>query len=87
MSKLVSIRLDDDIVDMIESFDGKNFTDKFHRLCRFKSGEFSMIESRYQKYKSECSSLLDQIDKYRSIVNRLEHLSSVIEDLIIFADD
>ncbi len=87
MSKLVSMRLDDDVVKIIESVEGKNFTEKFHNFCRFEHDHYIRLSNDVNWFKKQRSSLLDDINKYRSVVRRLSYLSGKIEDLIIYVED
>ena len=75
MSKLVSIRLDDDVLDVIEHFEGKTFTEKFHNLIRFKDKEFKSILSDYKFYKSERERFRSDLWKQRELLDRLHELS------------
>lgn len=78
MSKLVSIRLDDDVVRMIESVDGKNFTEKFHNLVRDSFREYERVQARFESLRSSSDEYCSQILYQRDLIDKLEHLANLV---------
>lgn len=87
MSKLVSIRLDDDVVEMIETVKGKNFTEKFHNLVRNSFREYERIQKNYDFLRSSSEDYRSQILFQRDLIDKLEHLANLVcSQIDIFED-
>ncbi len=84
MSKLVSMRLDDDVIALIDSFKGKNFTDKFQNLVRFYNHSLPVARADYKRLIEQSELELVNINKYKDIYRYLSRLSA---QLAIFMAD
>lgn len=75
MSKLVSMRIDDDVVEIINSFHGKNFTDKFQNLVRFYSEQLPTAQARYQCSKERTAKEYKKLEEYTAVSKYLSKLN------------
>ncbi len=82
MSKLVSIRLEDDALRMVEMMDGKNFTEKFHNLIRWHRDIYEKLQIEYIREKSALDSLRSEYKKLSGTFSRLKSLARSAEMLI-----
>ena len=74
MSKLVSIRLDDDVIFKINSMPGRTFSEQFRNLVYFKQDEYNKLIDQYLMYKREYDKLVDDC---RELNRRFYALSEV----------
>ena len=88
MSKLVSMRLDDDIVDLINAQEGKSFTDKFQRLVRDCQTLYSDAKARANAeqaradfYSKNIKDLCYQISCLKTALRRMDISISDFEHL------
>lgn len=87
MSKLVSMRLDDDVISMVEAAEGKNFTDKFQRLIKTKNDEYEILFNECEYLKQSIENSRKQLIEYRALVNKLGAVNSKVVDLLCLLDD
>lgn len=87
MSKLVSMRLDDDVIAIVEAVEGKNFTDKFQRLIKTKNDEYKKLSNLCEYLNQRIEDLRKQLIEYRALVNKLGTVNSKVVDLLCLLDD
>lgn len=83
MSKLVSMRLDDDVVTMIENYEGRNFTDKFQNLVSFYVRQLPEAEARLERLKKQSSAEYEKIIKFQDVYKFLTKLDLQARSLLL----
>lgn len=81
MSTSKTMRLSDDVVDFIESHDGKNFTEKFESMVRFFCSQKPFYEKQIANLKKDIEIYNKKLFDARGNLRGIEMINTSFENL------